>query len=72
MIALKRRLAEQIPPMRERVKSILASHGDHVVSEVTLAQAYGGMRGVKGLVTETSAVDPEEGIRASLQECIQR
>lgn len=24
---------------------------------------YGGMRGVKGLVTETSVLDPEEGIR---------
>ena len=30
---------------------------------MTVAQAYGGMRGVKGLVTETSAVDPQEGIR---------
>ena len=24
---------------------------------------YGGMRGMKGLVTETSVLDPEEGIR---------
>lgn len=24
---------------------------------------YGGMRGIKGLVTETSVLDPEEGIR---------
>ncbi len=63
MFALKSRLAEQIPPMRERVKAILADHGDKVISEVTVAQAYGGMRGVKGLVTETSAVDPQEGIR---------
>ena len=26
-------------------------------------QMYGGMRGMKGLVTETSVLDPEEGIR---------
>jgi len=63
MIALKSRLAEQIPPMRKRVKAIIGKHGDRVISEVTVAQAYGGMRGVKGLVTETSAVDPQEGIR---------
>jgi citrate synthase len=30
---------------------------------VTVAQAYGGMRGVKCMVTETSSVDPFEGIR---------
>ena len=63
MITLKSRLAEQIPVMRERVTAILAEHGDGVISEVTVAQAYGGMRGVKGLVTETSAVDSQEGIR---------
>ncbi len=63
MIALKRRLAEQIPPMRDRVKTTIKELGDHVISDVTIAQAYGGMRGVKSLVTETSAVDPQEGIR---------
>lgn len=33
---------------------------------------YGGMRGMKGLVTETSVLDPDEGIRFrgySLPEC---
>ncbi len=33
---------------------------------------YGGMRGIKGLVTETSLLDPEEGIRFrgySIPEC---
>ena len=33
---------------------------------------YGGMRGIKGLVTETSVLDPEEGIRFrgySIPEC---
>ena len=35
-------------------------------------QAYGGMRGITGLVTETSLLDPEEGIRFrgySIPEC---
>lgn len=36
------------------------------------AQMYGGMRGIKGLVCETSVLDPEEGIRFrgySIPEC---
>ena len=36
---------------------------------------YGGMRGIKGLVTETSVLDPEEGIRfrgLSIPECQQK
>lgn len=35
---------------------------------------YGGMRGIRGLVTETSVLDPEEGIRFrgySIPECQQ-
>lgn len=36
------------------------------------SQVYGGMRSMKGLVTETSVLDPEEGIRfrgLSIPEC---
>lgn len=35
---------------------------------------YGGMRGIKGLVCETSVLDPDEGIRfrgLSIPECQQ-
>jgi citrate synthase len=63
MSLLKDRLASKIPGVRETVRGLLAEHGDRKISDVTVAQAYGGMRGVKGLVTETSALDPEEGIR---------
>jgi len=49
--------------MRAKVKSFVKEHGDTKISEVTVAQAYGGMRGVKCMVTETSALDPVEGIR---------
>ncbi len=49
--------------MQQRVKSLMTEHGDKVISEVTVGQAYGGMRGVKCIVTETSALDPFEGIR---------
>ena len=34
-----------------------------VSDSFSIFQMYGGMRGMKGLVTETSVLDPEEGIR---------
>ena len=63
MSSLKEKLRPQVAAMQEEVRGILREHGDQKISEVTIAQAYGGMRGVKGLVTETSALDPNEGIR---------
>lgn len=45
------------------VKTILKEHGDKVIGEVKLAQIYQGMRGITGLVTETSLLDPQDGIR---------
>jgi citrate synthase len=60
---LKEKLQSKIDPMRTRVKGIVKEHGDQKISDVTIAQAYGGMRGVKCIVTETSALDPFEGIR---------
>lgn len=62
-MALKEKFASKLGPMREKVSSILKEHGDAKISEVTVAQAYGGMRGIKCMVTETSALDPMEGIR---------
>src|SRR5450432_4660171 len=45
------------------IKEILKKHGSKKIGEVTLAQIYSGMRGMTGLVTETSLLDPKEGIR---------
>jgi citrate synthase len=47
----------------DEIKLILKEHGDTVVDTVTLAQVYQGMRGIIGLVTETSLLDANEGIR---------
>ncbi len=60
---LKDKIAAQIPEWRERVKKLVSTHGDDKVGEVTIKQVYGGMRSVKGLVTDISYVDPNEGIR---------
>lgn len=45
------------------IKELLKTHGTLKVDEVTLAQIYQGMRGITGLVTETSLLDANEGIR---------
>ena len=63
MPPLRDKVAAKIPPMREEIKQLIKECGEHKISDVTVAQAYGGMRGVKSLVTETSALDPNEGIR---------
>jgi citrate synthase len=60
---MKEILAAKIDEARRDAKALLADHGAHKISEVTVAQAYGGMRGVRCMITETSAVDPVEGIR---------
>ena len=57
------------------IKEILKTHGDTVVDTVTLSQIYQGMRGIIGLVTETSLLDSEEGIRFrghSIPELVER
>jgi citrate synthase len=60
---LKQRFAELIPEKVEQIKSLKKEYGSTVIGEVTLDQAYGGMRGIKGLVWEGSVLDPVEGIR---------
>ncbi|CAR30551.1 citrate (Si)-synthase CIT2 [Lachancea thermotolerans CBS 6340] len=60
---LKERFAEIIPAKAEQIKQLRQEHGSTVIGEVVLNQAYGGMRGIKGLVWEGSVLDPDEGIR---------
>ena len=60
---LKERLTQIIPEWQERVTRLLRNHRDMKIDEVTIGQVYGGMRGVKGLVSEISSVHPIEGIR---------
>jgi citrate synthase len=45
------------------IKELLKEHGNKKIGEVTLSQVYQGMRGITGLVTETSLLDAQEGIR---------
>jgi citrate synthase len=59
---LKERLEEQIPKLREERTEVLKAHGDKKISEVMVAQAFGGMRGVKGMICDTSVVEPDKGL----------
>jgi citrate synthase len=45
------------------VKELLKQHGNKKIGEVQLSQIYQGMRGITGLVSETSLLDAKEGIR---------
>src|SRR6187431_932871 len=45
------------------IRDLLKQHGDKVIGEVTLSQIYQGMRGITALVSETSLLDAQDGIR---------
>lgn len=62
MSTLKSKLAEILPKQKAEIGAFVKEHGEKEVSKVTLAQAYGGMRGVKGLVCDTSEVPPDKGL----------
>jgi citrate synthase len=62
MTALKDKLAQQVPVLRDQLKSLMRDYGEKKISEVTVAQAFGGMRGVKGMICDTSVVEPDKGL----------
>ncbi|HBH48179.1 MAG TPA: citrate (Si)-synthase [Bacteroidales bacterium] len=63
MATLKDKLAEKIEQHRPRIKELSKNYGDVVIDNVTVSQVLGGMRGIKGLITDISSLDPNEGIR---------
>ncbi len=60
---LKERFKAKADAASAEIKDLLKEHGSKKIGEVTLAQVYQGMRGITGLVTETSLLDAQEGIR---------
>ena len=59
---LQETLSKKIPTWQEDLKKILDENGTKVISEVTIAQAAKGMRGVKSMICDTSAVSADEGL----------
>jgi citrate synthase len=60
---LKKVLEKKINEHRPRTTRLLKEHADVKVGDVTISQVIGGARGVRCLVTDTSYLDPVEGIR---------
>lgn len=63
MELLKEKFTAKAEQLGTEIKQILKEHGNKVVGQVQLSQIYQGMRGITGLVTETSLLDAQEGIR---------
>lgn len=63
MEVLKERFKTKAESVGNEIKEIVKEHGNKKIGEVTLSQIYQGMRGMTGLVTETSLLDANEGIR---------
>ena len=63
MEKLKEKLNKKIQPKREEVRNLVKDHGDTKVGEIHLRQLYSGMRGMLSMITETSKLDPHDGIK---------
>ena len=63
MESLKNKFKEKALQLSSEIKEMLAKHGNMKLGEYTIEQVYSGMKGVIGLITETSKLDPIEGIR---------
>ncbi|VDO98684.1 unnamed protein product [Soboliphyme baturini] len=69
---LKEAIATKIVQHQKKVSEFRTVHGKNVIGQITVDMIYGGMRSMKGLVCETSLLDPIEGIRFrgySIPEC---
>ena len=62
MNSLKNQLKNQIPVLQNDIKKLISDKGDQKISEVTVAQAYSGLRGIKAFVCDTSSVSAEKGL----------
>ncbi|MBN8862201.1 MAG: citrate (Si)-synthase, eukaryotic [Sphingobacteriales bacterium] len=60
---IKERFKAKADQLGGEIKELLKEHGTKVIGEVQLSQIYQGMRGITGLVSETSLLDAQEGIR---------
>jgi citrate synthase len=62
MEKLQEKLQQLIPQWREQKANIIKEKGKASLSDCTVAQAFGGMRGVKGMICDTSVVEPDKGL----------
>ena len=62
MNLLKNELTKQIPVIQKDIKKLISEKGNEKISEVTVAQAYSGLRGIKAFVCDTSSVSADKGL----------
>jgi len=69
---LKEKVIELIPEKTAEIVEFRKKHGETKIGDINVNMVYGGMRGMKAMVWETSVLDPVEGIRfqgLSIPEC---
>ncbi|GAB7086899.1 citrate (Si)-synthase [Marinifilum fragile] len=62
MSILRNEIKNNLTQLKDEIDQIFAGGRDTVLSEVTVGQVYGGMRGLTALVCNTSFVDPYSGL----------
>ena len=62
MSLLKQELRKQIPKVQNEIKQLIVDKGDEKISDVTVAQAFSGLRGIKAFVCDTSSVSADKGL----------
>ena len=60
---IKYRFFQHASKCSKEFQKLKNEHSDKVIAQVTLGQVLTGMKGIPLLVTDTSKLDPEEGIR---------
>ena len=60
---LKEKFAAKFPSVAAEVKTLVKEHGNFVLGQYTVEQVYQGMKGMIGMITETSKLDSEIGIK---------
>jgi len=62
MATLQEKLRELIPQWRSEREKLVKEKGDVVLTPATVKMAFGGMRGIKGMICDTSVVEPDKGL----------
>merc|ERR1712159_483393 len=60
---LRERVTELIPEKQQEIMAFRKEHGETEIGKINVNMLYGGMRGMKSMVWETSVLDADEGIR---------
>lgn len=59
---LKDKMSEVIAKRQDEVKAFNKEHGKTKIADITVGQVIGGMRGMPGMMYETSKLHPVNGI----------